>query len=361
MLAAVTQNDLALHYASEELKRDKKIVLAAVTQYGSALLYASKELRRDEKIVLAAVTQYGRALQFASEELRRDKKIVIAAVTQNGQALQLASEELRRDEKIVLAAVTQDGLALQYASEELKRDEKIVLAAVTQDGLALEFASEELKGDKELMLAAVTQSYSALQYASEELKRDEEFLLDAYIQNKYVIYDIPIDAYIQNKYVIYPKETLNRLKDYDFIINKMKTNLDVLKRVEGLNDKEFALQLIASDPRVLQYVNYDFLYDKDFVSGAIQAHPDSAEIIKKEIEKDWLLTTEYGDSSIQSSNKNLITKKIDTKSKDKGKSAMIEREQGQEMETGIAIPLSQVPERWQARASILSFLELLHK
>jgi hypothetical protein len=39
-------------------------------------------------------------LEFASEELRRDRDIVMAAVQQDGSALEFASEELRRDSVI---------------------------------------------------------------------------------------------------------------------------------------------------------------------------------------------------------------------------------------------------------------------
>ena len=40
---------------------------------------------------MAAVKKYGNALQFASEDLKRDRKIVMAAQRQNGRSLWLAS------------------------------------------------------------------------------------------------------------------------------------------------------------------------------------------------------------------------------------------------------------------------------
>ena len=44
-------------YASEELQKDRLIVLEAVKQAACALRYASKELRADRQIVLEAVKQ----------------------------------------------------------------------------------------------------------------------------------------------------------------------------------------------------------------------------------------------------------------------------------------------------------------
>ena len=46
---------------------------------------------------MAAVNQDGNALHLVSEDLQRDKEIVMAAVKYNGCALEFASFELRGD------------------------------------------------------------------------------------------------------------------------------------------------------------------------------------------------------------------------------------------------------------------------
>jgi hypothetical protein len=68
---------------------------------------------------MEAVKQNGWALEYASEELKRDREVVMEAVKQEGTALQYASEELRGDREVVLEAVKQDGWALQYAGSLL--------------------------------------------------------------------------------------------------------------------------------------------------------------------------------------------------------------------------------------------------
>ena len=124
------------------------------------------------------------ALQYASEELKKDKDVVMVAVAQNGLALEYASDELKNDKEVVMAAVTQKGLALQYASAELKNDKEVVLAAVAQNVLALKYASDDLKNnDKDVVMAAVAQDGYALQYASDELKKDKEVVLAAELKN----------------------------------------------------------------------------------------------------------------------------------------------------------------------------------
>jgi hypothetical protein len=51
VLAAVQQNGYALEYASDELKKEREIVLTAMRSDRDALQFASKELQNDCKIV----------------------------------------------------------------------------------------------------------------------------------------------------------------------------------------------------------------------------------------------------------------------------------------------------------------------
>ena len=130
----VILNGWDLEFASEDLKRDREIVMAAVKQDFRALEFASDTLKRDRDILMAAVKQGGNALKFASEDLQKDRKIVMAAVNQNGWALRFASDILQKDREIVMAAVNQNGWALRFASEEVQKDREIVMAAVKKNG-----------------------------------------------------------------------------------------------------------------------------------------------------------------------------------------------------------------------------------
>jgi Domain of unknown function (DUF4116) len=48
LLAAIRQNEMALQFVPEDLKKDKEIVLAAVQPYGLALQFAHEDLKKDE-------------------------------------------------------------------------------------------------------------------------------------------------------------------------------------------------------------------------------------------------------------------------------------------------------------------------
>ena len=82
------------------------------------------------ELVLTAIKQKsGWQLQYASEEIKKDREVVLAAVKKNGYALTYASDELKKDREFILAAVKQDRHALGYASEELQNDPEIRAAA----------------------------------------------------------------------------------------------------------------------------------------------------------------------------------------------------------------------------------------
>ena len=75
-------------------------------------------------MVLAAVTDDGIALRFASEELQGNRALVLAAVTQNGIALRFASEELQAEIKAYPGGVL----------ELLKHYENVPINMVTLGG-----------------------------------------------------------------------------------------------------------------------------------------------------------------------------------------------------------------------------------
>ena len=48
----------------------------------------------------ASVKDGGVALQFASDEMKEDRKVFIAALEQNGMALQFASDEMKEEREL---------------------------------------------------------------------------------------------------------------------------------------------------------------------------------------------------------------------------------------------------------------------
>ena len=149
-----------LEDASESLRNDKEIVLLAVchdTGDRSAVLkWASSSLRNDRDVVLAGLANEDgghTCLEYVSEELRKDKELVLFAMRQGGW-LQFVPF-FQNDRDVVLAAVRSCGVSLEFASEALQNDKDIVLAAMQENGYGLQYASEALRDDEEIVSAAV--------------------------------------------------------------------------------------------------------------------------------------------------------------------------------------------------------------
>ena len=79
----------ALHYASDELKKDRKFMLAAVRQHGYVCVFTVPSLHH-------SLSHRGRyALHWASNDLKDDHDVVLAAILQNRLALCYASGRLK--------------------------------------------------------------------------------------------------------------------------------------------------------------------------------------------------------------------------------------------------------------------------
>nr|CAG4713456.1 unnamed protein product [Naegleria fowleri] len=170
MLYVVTRNGLVLEYATPDLQDDFEIALAAVKESVHAFEYVSKRLKGDREFIWHAVSMT-RSIAFcgASEDLRKDKELVLQAVKFNGNALQYALNDLRNDFEVVLESVKEFGFALRFASPEMRNNKQIVLEAVKRTGEALQYASKSLRHDKEIILEALKETRKAVNFIPHSL------------------------------------------------------------------------------------------------------------------------------------------------------------------------------------------------
>jgi Domain of unknown function (DUF4116) len=89
----------------------------AVSLKGSLLGHPETMVRwkDDDDVVLAAVSQNGLALEFASERLKKSDRVLRAALRQNGLALAYAGERARRCDTYVKIAVHQNYYAIVFS------------------------------------------------------------------------------------------------------------------------------------------------------------------------------------------------------------------------------------------------------
>ncbi len=197
-----------LQDAPAELLADREFVLAAVTENGLALAYVEASLRHEEEILFAALKQNFRAIEsidlfyaentfdadaiwaLAPAELLQDKPFMREMIQKSPWAIRYASPALKADKEIALAALSQPdaGGAIEYVSESLRQDREVALAALRNAACDMDcgeirfaedvrpFIPDALLHDKELILEAVMVNPAAILYAAPELQEDPDVL-----------------------------------------------------------------------------------------------------------------------------------------------------------------------------------------
>jgi len=143
------------------------------------LAIAPREVQGDRDLMLGALmTSQGAALQYAAPELRADRKVVLEATKYFGTAFREASSDLRGDREFALEAIALHGAALSGAADSLRGDRSLVLEAARRGhGSCLEGATKDLKTDQEFVLEVAAADPQAVKHASEELLNNRDFAL----------------------------------------------------------------------------------------------------------------------------------------------------------------------------------------
>lgn len=299
VLYALMQDGLALQFASARLKNKAKMILKALKQNGFALQFTSDDFKNDKKTVLAALKNKGLALQYASVKLRGKKKIVLEAIQENGLALKYASPELQRDKEIVIKALIKNGHALQYASDEFKNDPilksisnfnkekdrqaasnvylnphdiRIISAAIKENGLALRYASYQFKNDRAIVLKALRQNIDALQYATDQIKSDKQFIFNVIKYNQGALQ--------------YACDELRNDKTFILLALENSGLLFKYASAELKNDKEFVLTVIKRTLPALQYISAELSSDREFILEVMKHHKDALTYVASELKWD---------------------------------------------------------------------------
>jgi hypothetical protein len=180
--AALVRSSMALKYAPEDLRDDYATALRAVRLNAFAMHYVSQRLARDRRLIRTAVEQHPRVVCMCLAVAADDAELMGIAVAACGSLLEFASPRLRSDRSLVLSAVSVYGLALQYASPELRDDYAVVTVAIHSRGGAWAYASSRLRSCPELARLALSRDAagSALAIAaSSPPGLFDELLIDA--------------------------------------------------------------------------------------------------------------------------------------------------------------------------------------
>jgi len=140
--------DLMMEFVSDDLKKDRDVVMKAVTTNGFSLAFVDESLQDDETVVTAAINENGRSLQFASPRLKKDRGIVMTAITQDeetGPAILDADPSFNNDRDALMSAIEHDGGEdiYEYASDRCKMDLGLIIMLYEKEEGFLEKLPEE--------------------------------------------------------------------------------------------------------------------------------------------------------------------------------------------------------------------------
>ena len=133
-------------YMSSEMRYNKNIIMAAVSNEPMALKYAHHSLQNDEEVVRIAVSQCGWSLRYASRRLRNNYNVVMDAVINEP----LERFETSRRIKSIKYELFKEGFAqyklsthisLKYASRRLRKN-KSIKAAIERYPMAIKEADD---------------------------------------------------------------------------------------------------------------------------------------------------------------------------------------------------------------------------
>ena len=194
---AVKQNGWALEYVSDELKRDREIVLEAVKSHGCSFDAASVELRGDREIVLAAVKIDAEVIRLVSE----------------ATVLQLVSKEYQSDAEIIRASCLSSPMALKYSKGIHSYDPMFIFECLNRDARGLFYLNRTEK--KDLFNKFSSDLRRRIDYLSSVLgNSDEDYFFD---DNQDYVSGDELEKVIPNRYLEFIEKTqkraLNELAD----------------------------------------------------------------------------------------------------------------------------------------------------
>lgn len=215
-----------LEYFSNEMKRDKDVVMEAVKKNISCLNSADDELTSDRDFMLECARLTRSTLSFAHRDLFDDREFVQRVVKLHQGVFHEASERLKNDKQVVLDAVRYDGLSLKHVSETLQNDEEVVLTAIRENGRAFKFASSELKSKKEIVLEAVKKDGRAIGHVPDIFYEDKDIMLEA-------------------------------IRSFSFAM----TSADMVIK----HDRKFIYDALCVNPSCFSYIPPEFQYDEELI------------------------------------------------------------------------------------------------
>jgi hypothetical protein len=252
MQLAAIQSSHYYTYLTE--KTFTRSVLLLIPIFGQIIVYLGNRLYDDEIFALEQVRKNGLTLRHMSKRLQNNKEVVLTATLHNPAAFTSASEPLRNSESFTCEVIRarKDDLVLKYVAQRLRNSKTVLLAAIEQNGLALEWAGDVPRSSRQVVKAAVLKNRFAFMYAGSKLQNNKEFVLELIALEPRIIRLLSKE--LQEDLDI--KEALNKAHAINL------TNWD---------DEAFVLAKVLENPFLFKHASSRLKRNREFVLQVIMA------------------------------------------------------------------------------------------
>ena len=192
VVSAAVRSGWSFDKVPSELKNNKQIIMAAVKKDPRFYEKLSEDFKKDEEILIAAFEQiksFYSPLKFASEDLKKNKTLILKIMELDGKSLEHVGTDLKKDREVVLRAVQNNGWSLQHADIAFQSDREIVMYAAKSG--ASNYIDKSFKTDEEVCLALIQNNVGNMFWCDDSLKNNKNFILKAIEKNSHVTIEYP--------------------------------------------------------------------------------------------------------------------------------------------------------------------------
>lgn len=255
----------------------------------------------NKETALKIVSQNGLMLRILSEEMRKERDVVLVAVRQNPLSIEFADVTLRSDEEVAVELLNQypnDGI--QYIDKQLLDDFSFIIYNITEEGFERYYLESghdlggtfNTSGDINVLLSLNPKFLSkmpdhikgdpkifikCLKTYRETYQNDGEYFFD------YLVEPFNNDADVMHQsYLIFPFNTIKSLgselkKSEEFFLKIIGYYIDynIYKfiPIEIKNERNFILNAINRNEDYAKYINHNLLRSVVFMQDILYKNP----------------------------------------------------------------------------------------
>ena len=300
-LKIVSDDGFVIDTLPIELQKDNDVIITALKQSYFSLVSIPVEHLNNNILAFIFDNNY----QEYYDEIRN-----IIDNSENKNVLENVNYNLKNNKKLIEILCVINSKTIRHASKEILNDKYFILNILKKYPgkyyKILKYLSYNLRDDDEIVKTLICiKTYTfELIYASDRLKKDYNFILDVIKYNGDILKNV-FDELKNNKKIVLEAVKYNG-DNLDFASNNLKNDKDiVLEAVKNIgnknlgyknglkyasnrlkNNKDIVLQAVKKNGLVLEYASETLKNDKDIVLQAINNNIEALEFASEILHND---------------------------------------------------------------------------